>query len=318
VVSVFIPVAIDQGYFRYNAWILPTLGLAVALLYTGMALTSRPVKDRWGALHVKFKHAKPIAYWSITISLGIVIIVLLAIGSLFSFRLSREHVAYLRSKDTPSISPLGQSSITAKTVSPPTPSAPQSPSLPSSVPTSSHRSETHEAKSPAIGSTKTQDHHNVSQAYGVQTIAPGGTGYQANGPNAHAGPIIVNPEPEIIASSQRQQQTGDPNQPWITTFSIRSTGAVITGDLKLTCTGPVIRAGIGRINPFAFSSGSNGPDPKDPNTAVYELSPEPLAPGKQVSVAVYSGTPIYVLSGFLGANKLHFVSAESGGIEPHP
>jgi hypothetical protein len=31
--------------------------------------------------------------------------------------------------------------------------------------------------------------------YGIQRNEPGSTGYQANGPNAHAGPIIINPVP---------------------------------------------------------------------------------------------------------------------------
>ena len=35
----------------------------------------------------------------------------------------------------------------------------------------------------------------TSQPYGVQQIAPGGTGYQANGPNARAGPVIVTSPP---------------------------------------------------------------------------------------------------------------------------
>ena len=33
VLSILIPVAIDQEYFRYNAYVLPVIGLLLVLLY---------------------------------------------------------------------------------------------------------------------------------------------------------------------------------------------------------------------------------------------------------------------------------------------
>ena len=145
--------------------------------------------------------------------------------------------------------------------------------------------------------------------YGVQHIAPGGTGYQANGPGAK---VEINPAPEIIASEQTQVQTENPEMPWVTQFTIHSTGPVTTGDLRLACSGPVIKAGIGRINPFSFQSASNGPDPSDPNTVVYQLGPEPLAAGKTIPVSVYSSLPVKVRSGTIGENHIQFPELPSG------
>jgi hypothetical protein len=55
-----------------------------------------------------------------------------------------------------------------------------------------------------------------------------------------------------------------------------------------------------------FASGSNGPDPNDSNTVVYELEPEMLSPGKVVSIAVYSKEPVRVISGSIGPNTIIF------------
>ena len=67
------------------------------------------------------------------------------------------------------------------------------------------------------------------------------------------------PQAKVIASPQVQRQTGNPDMPWEVDFTIRSTALVQTGDLRLTCSGPVIKAGISRINPAFFASGNNGP-----------------------------------------------------------
>jgi hypothetical protein len=140
-------------------------------------------------------------------------------------------------------------------------------------------------------------------AYGIQHIAPGGTGYQANGPYAK---VEVNPLPQLISSIPESRETGDPNRPWVTTFSIHATAALETGDLRVQCSGPALLAGISRINPFGFSSGSNGPDASDPNVVVYQLAPEPLSPGKGVSVSVYSLNRVSILSAKLGSYQIQF------------
>jgi|GEM_PF-5405183 len=117
-------------------------------------------------------------------------------------------------------------------------------------------------------------------------------------------------EAKLMASEQSRRQTGDPASPWVTEFRITATAPVMTGNLRLKCSGNVIRAGIGRINPASFSSGANGPDPLDPTVVIYELGPEPLEPNRDVTVAVFSLTPVTVLSGTLGSTKITFTPAE--------
>jgi hypothetical protein len=111
---------------------------------------------------------------------------------------------------------------------------------------------------------------------------------------------------KVIASPQVQKQTGNPDMPWEVDFTIRSTALVQTGDLRLTCSGPVIKAGISRINPAFFASGNNGPSRGDPNTVVYELEPEMLNPDKIVTIAVYSKEAIRVNAGNIGSQKIIF------------
>jgi hypothetical protein len=113
-------------------------------------------------------------------------------------------------------------------------------------------------------------------------------------------------DPQVIASPQTTRRTGNPRMPWETSFTITSNALVKTGDLRLKCNGPVIRAGISRINPASFISGSNGPDPKDANTVVYELGPEMLSPGQVVTIAVYSKEPVSVVSGQIGPQAIIF------------
>jgi hypothetical protein len=97
-----------------------------------------------------------------------------------------------------------------------------------------------------------------------------------------------------------------PNGEWLTSFTVSSNVLLQTGDLKLLCDGPVLRAGISRINPAGFSSGGNGPNPSNPNEAVYELGPEMLSPGAVVVIGVYSNNPVRVLSGSLGNQAITF------------
>jgi len=114
------------------------------------------------------------------------------------------------------------------------------------------------------------------------------------------------PQTEVMASPQVQRQTGNPDMPWQVVFTISSTAPVLTGDLRLSCTGPTIRAAISRINPAFFASGNNGPSKDDPNTVVYELEPEMLSPGKTVTIVVYSKEPIMVISGSIGSQNIIF------------
>ncbi len=115
-----------------------------------------------------------------------------------------------------------------------------------------------------------------------------------------------NQPPEVIASAQTQTMTGSSEAPWEVHFTISATGLVQTGDLRLKCSGPVIRAGISRINPAELITGSNGPDASDPRTVVYELGAETLAPKQTVTIVVYSKEPITVLSGTIGHEQIIF------------
>lgn len=45
VMTIALPISIDQGYFRYNAYALPILGLLAAILYIALFLTIPAVKD---------------------------------------------------------------------------------------------------------------------------------------------------------------------------------------------------------------------------------------------------------------------------------
>jgi len=117
---------------------------------------------------------------------------------------------------------------------------------------------------------------------------------------------LGSPLPKVTASAQRQMQTGKLDAPWETVFTISTNVLVQTGDLRLKCSGPVIMAGISRINPASLSTGSNGPNPADPDEVIYQLGPEMLSPGQIVTVAVYSKEPVNVLSGSIGPNTIVF------------
>lgn len=155
--------------------------------------------------------------------------------------------------------------------------------------------------------TKTDDR-------GVTVNAPGGVVSvgQQGGITAKEVTINTNAPTRVMASEQRQIRTNDPLRPWATVFTITSTGLIATGDLKLKCTGPAIRAAIERINPYSLITGNNGPDPKDPTTVVYELGPEMLSAGRSISVSVYSKDPVTVISGSIGGSPILFQAQKSG------
>jgi hypothetical protein len=134
--------------------------------------------------------------------------------------------------------------------------------------------------------------------------APNNQGIVTQGQSG--GTNIINPAPIITASPQVQSRSNDPAAPWQTMFTISATASVQTGDLRLACSGPCLKAGIGRINKFGFASGSNGPVPGDPNSVIYELSPETLSPGQSIAVGVFSAEPVTVVSGTIGAYKINF------------
>lgn len=95
VVTIAFPIAIDQGYFRYNVYILPLLGLFACLLYIGFAITSRFfigfVQD-WMQTHRN---------WCIStcIIASLILIAGIATGFYFALQKSKQHVAYAKAAE---------------------------------------------------------------------------------------------------------------------------------------------------------------------------------------------------------------------------
>jgi hypothetical protein len=87
-----LPISIDQGYFRYNAYVLPCLGLSAAILYLIFISTIPAVKD-----YVRQVFALNRIAAALLGSLALVIVVVgLAVGFRFAFHRSEEHVQEAR------------------------------------------------------------------------------------------------------------------------------------------------------------------------------------------------------------------------------
>ena len=180
----------------------------------------------------------------------------------------------------------------------PQPSTPSSPAKPSPMPTPSPQASASKVPPTKVPSPPITITGGVKQG--------GDRDCQQNIIGGNNNTNTCAPTPKVTASAQTQGQTGNPERPWETVFTITSNVLVQTGDLKLKCDGPVLLAGISRINPVELITGSNAPDPNDPSEVVYELGPEMLSPGKIVTIAVYSKQPVKVLSGSIGPNPIIF------------
>src|SRR5579871_2906781 len=100
VLSICIPVAIDQAYFRYNAYILPIVGLLVVLVYGGLIVTMHGISTKIHTFHQGFGIAHPWKY-ILTISVcGGIVILLLVSGEWYAVQKSKDHVATLRKHDS--------------------------------------------------------------------------------------------------------------------------------------------------------------------------------------------------------------------------
>jgi hypothetical protein len=91
--TVALPIAIDQGYFRYSRAALPLLGLLAVLLYAGFSVTSKWFCSFW-RVHRNY-----------AITLLIVIVVVIAVGFGVAYKKSSEHIAELLKKDAQSSTP---------------------------------------------------------------------------------------------------------------------------------------------------------------------------------------------------------------------
>lgn len=172
----------------------------------------------------------------------------------------------------------------------PTPSTPLTREAPQAPPSLSHVGLTG-----ALGAPVT-----INAPHGVISLG------QQGGITAREVVINTSPPPQVMASAQRQQAPSQPGAPWLTEFSISATATIQTGDLRLRCSGPAMRAGIERINPYQLITGGNGPDPRDSTLVVYELGPETLSAGRSIAVQVFSAAPVSVLSGHIGEHPIQF------------
>jgi hypothetical protein len=87
--TIALPIAIDQGYFRYNPYVLPWLSVGAALLYIGFAVTSRPVTRRLSLLIRKGTIMGP------TLCIGLFAVTGALVGTSFwlALQASKGHVA---------------------------------------------------------------------------------------------------------------------------------------------------------------------------------------------------------------------------------
>jgi hypothetical protein len=112
VVTIWIPVAIDQSSFRHNAYLLPVVGLGVVLLYAGLTLTSPAISEKIRALHQGFGTVDPLRYLLTIAASGGALIALLGGGELYAIHKSQQHVAELRKAESPipveSLGPISQ------------------------------------------------------------------------------------------------------------------------------------------------------------------------------------------------------------------
>jgi hypothetical protein len=189
VLSIWIPVAIDQAYFRYNTYILPVVGLAAIILYLGLLRTSKPVHGYVTALHARFA-GKPLPYLVIVGGCMGLIILLVGGGEWLAIRASEAHVARIRKIDEGALlaHPANPSKVGLL-------SAPSDSIIAHSIrPQPKLTHSPNPAQTARAVATPIQP---SAQVYGMQHNESGATGYQANGPDAHI-TVQVNPSAEYI------------------------------------------------------------------------------------------------------------------------
>jgi hypothetical protein len=106
VLAVWIPVALAQNYFRYNAWILPVTGLIAVLFYGALYVTSPTALAKLDALHRNIGTANPLKYAAFIAIVGGAVIAILGFGEWYAMQKSQEHVSELKKADTPKIAPI--------------------------------------------------------------------------------------------------------------------------------------------------------------------------------------------------------------------
>jgi hypothetical protein len=95
--TIILPIAIDQGYFRYNPYALPILTLFATLLYLGFFFTSNFCKK---LVHRIYLRSPKLSIIGFTI-VGIIVFSILGIGEWWGLQKSISHVSKLRVEDNP-------------------------------------------------------------------------------------------------------------------------------------------------------------------------------------------------------------------------
>jgi hypothetical protein len=141
VLSIWLPIALAQNYFRYNAYILPVCGLALALLCTLLILTGKKASEKIHAFHQGFGIRRPLEYFLIIAGIGGLLLLVLGGGEWYAIRKSTEHVAELKKSD---------SRITENFH----PEEPKNPPVADSHSSSPHQSDNHPGPATTKGSIK--------------------------------------------------------------------------------------------------------------------------------------------------------------------
>jgi uncharacterized membrane protein len=91
-----VPIALDQEYLRYNVWVLPVLGLVAALLYVYFIATSP-----W-ALSITKRFLRRSVFGCVIVIgiLSTIVLSFLVYGELWALEKSREHVAEVKAQET--------------------------------------------------------------------------------------------------------------------------------------------------------------------------------------------------------------------------
>jgi len=101
VLSILIPVAIDQGYFRYNAYVLPVIGLLLVLLYLFLIVTSSSISAKLHSFHYGIGTSNPLKYLVTVAVAGGVLLFALVGAEWFAINKSLQRIAESRMKDSP-------------------------------------------------------------------------------------------------------------------------------------------------------------------------------------------------------------------------
>jgi len=101
VLSILIPVAIDQEYFRYNAYVLPVIGLLLVLLYLFLIVTSSSISAKLHSFHSGIGTSNPMKYLVTVAVAGGVLLFAIVGAEWFAINKSLQRIAELRMKDSP-------------------------------------------------------------------------------------------------------------------------------------------------------------------------------------------------------------------------